>query len=89
MNIETAKSFFLWCTIINYGVLLLWSGVFLFAHDWHYGLTAYWFRSVSGEQYDRIMLFGIAFYKISIILFNLVPYAALCIVKSRLTRSNE
>lgn len=80
MNIEIAKSFFLWCTIINYGVLLLWSGVFLFAHDWHYRLTTRWFRKLSVEQYDNVIFVGIAFFKISIILFSLVPYVALCII---------
>ena len=80
MNIETAKSFFLWCTIINYCVLLIWCGVFLFAHDLHYGLAKRFFRNASVEQYDGVNFFGIAFYKLSIILFNLVPYAALCII---------
>ena len=82
MNIETVKRFFLWCTVINYGLLLLWSAVFLLAHDWHYGLTTFWFRSVSTEQYDRVMFAGIAFYKILVILFNLVPFLALSIVKT-------
>ena len=83
LNIETARRIFLWCTVINYSVLLLWSAVFLFAHDWHYGLTTYWFRGVSAAQYDLVMFGGIAFFKILVILFNLVPYLALSIVKPR------
>lgn len=79
MNIETAKSFFLWCTILNYGVLLVWSLVFIFAHDWHYRLTTRWFRKFSIEHYDLVILAGIAFFKITILLFSLVPYLALCI----------
>ena len=80
MSIELLKSFFLWCTIINYGVLLLWCAVFLFAHDWHYGIAKRFFRNTSVEQYDTVNFFGIAFFKIAIILFNLVPYVGLCIV---------
>jgi hypothetical protein len=80
MNIETAKSFFLWCTIINYTVLLVWFLVFRSAHDWHYRLTTRWFHKLPVEQYDMVHLIGIAFFKIAIILFSLVPYIALCII---------
>ena len=34
MNIEIARSFLLWCTVINYGILLVWFLVLTFAHDW-------------------------------------------------------
>lgn len=80
MNYETAQSFFFWCTIINYGVLLLWSLVFFVGHDLHYRLTNRLFRSLTVEQYDLVNLGGIAIYKIAVLVFNLVPYAALCIV---------
>ena len=79
MNIETVSSFFLWCTLLNYGVLILWTLVFCFAHDWHYRLTNRFF-TVSVEQYDLVSLGGVAIYKIAIILLNLVPFIALCIV---------
>ena len=39
MNIETMTAFFLWYTVINYAILLLWVGVFAAAHDWHCRLT--------------------------------------------------
>lgn len=81
MNIEIARSFFMWCTVIDYGILLLWCVVFLFAHDWHYGIAKRWFRKLTAEEYDRVNFAGIAFFKISIILFNLAPYLALCIIK--------
>lgn len=79
MNIETARSFFLWCTVINYGVLLLWVLIFFFAHDWHYRLTS-WVFHWSVETYDRVNFAGVAIFKIAIILFNLVPYLALWLV---------
>ena len=31
MNIEFTRSFLLWCTVINYGILLLWFLVFAIA----------------------------------------------------------
>jgi hypothetical protein len=33
MDIAMARSFFLWCTVINYGVLLLCALLFMFALD--------------------------------------------------------
>mgnify|MGYP001315098749 CR=1 FL=1 len=80
MNVEILRSFFLWCALINYGVLLLWCVVFLFAHDWHYRLATGWFRKLSEEEYDHANFIGLTFFKIFIILFNLVPYLALCII---------
>jgi hypothetical protein len=82
MDIRTLRSFFGWCTVIDYGVLLLWTLVFWLAHDWHYGLTNRFF-AVSVETYDLINLCGISFFKIAIILLNLVPYFALLIAAGR------
>ncbi len=79
MNIEIARSFFLWCTVINYGLLLLWFLVFTLAHNWHFRLSSKWFR-MSVEQYDLVNFGGIAIFKIVVILFNLVPYLAFCII---------
>ncbi len=79
MNIEMARGFFLWCTVINYGVLLLWAVVFLVAHEtlrWWYGK---WAR-LSADQFDIFNLAGIALYKLGILLFNLVPCVALYII---------
>lgn len=80
MSIETLKSFFLWCTIINYGVLFVWSLVFIYAHDWHYGLTTRWFRKLSIAEYDHVIFAAIAFFKVAIIIFSLAPYVALYII---------
>lgn len=69
----------LWCAVINYTVLLVWFVFFRFAHDWIYRLHGRWFR-LSTEQFDSIHYGGMAVYKIGILLFNVVPYAALLII---------
>ena len=79
MNIAMARAFLLWCTVINYGVLLVWWLFFLLAHDWMYGLHGLWFH-LPVEQFDALHYAGMALYKIGILLFNLVPYLALRIV---------
>ena len=80
MNIEITRDVLLWCTVINYGVLLLWFLIFIFAHDWMHRLHGRWFQ-LTVEQFDAIHYTGMAIYKIGIILFNLVPYLALLIVQ--------
>jgi hypothetical protein len=79
MTIDMVRDVLLWCTVLNYGILLLWFLVFSLAHDWMYRFHGRWFR-VSPEQFDGIHYAGIAFYKVGIFLFNLIPYAALRIV---------
>ena len=43
------------------------------------GSVSKWFRLPS-EQFDAINFAGIVFFKVGVILFNLVPYVALRIV---------
>ncbi len=78
MSIEITRNFLLWCTVINYGILLVWFLVFVFAHDWilRHGR---WFR-LSSDQFDAIHYAGMSIFKIGIILFNLVPFIVLCII---------
>ena len=80
MTIDVARSSLLWCTIINYGVLLVWFLVFVFAHDGIERVHGRWFR-LSREQFDALHYGGMSIYKLGIILFNLVPLAVLCILR--------
>jgi len=80
MSIETARGFFLWCSVINYGVLLLWALFAMFWRDGLHDLWGRWFR-LSREQFDMLNIGGITVYKIGIILFNLVPCIALYLVR--------
>lgn len=79
MSIEVTRSFLLWCTVINYGVLLVWFLLFVFAHDWIQRIHGRWFR-LSSDQFDALHYAGMAIFKIGIILFNLVPFVVLFIV---------
>jgi Family of unknown function (DUF6868) len=79
MNIEMARSFFLWCTVINYGLLLVWALPWMFAHDWVLRWWGRWVR-VSAEQFDVLNIAGITLYKMGVLLFNLVPCIVLYII---------
>lgn len=79
MTISELKSFLLWCTVINYGVLFIWFGAFAFAHGSIYRMHTRWFR-LSVEKFDELNYLGVAVYKIGVLLFNLVPLIALSII---------
>jgi hypothetical protein len=78
MNVETLRAALLWCTVINYAMLVLWGALVLLAPgfvQWH----GRWFR-LSAEQFYAVNYGGMLLYKLGILLFNLVPYIALQIV---------
>jgi hypothetical protein len=79
MSIAMVRDLLLWCSLINYGLLILWFVLFLLPHDWLYRLWGKWFH-LRTEQFDAISFAGIIVFKIGILLFNVVPYIALRIV---------
>ena len=83
MMFQFARDFLLWCAIFNYVVLLAWFAAFVFAHHWMRKLHGRWFH-FSDERFDSIHYTGMAVYKIGILLFNVAPYLALCVLGSRI-----
>lgn len=71
--------FLLWSLIVNYAILLAWFLVFVFARSWIYRLHGRWFH-LSSAAFDTIHYSGMAIYKIGILLFNLAPFLALCLM---------
>jgi len=78
MSVEMMRTTLLWCTALNYGMLVLWFVIYLTAREQLYALWRSWYR-LSNEQFDILNFAGMAFYKIGIFLFNLAPYVALCL----------
>jgi hypothetical protein len=79
MSLAIVRNALLWCTIMNYALLVAWFLLYLFPHEWMYGIWRKWFH-LSNEQFDALNFAGMTLYKLGIILFNLVPYLALLIV---------
>ncbi|MFT7460961.1 MAG: hypothetical protein ACI909_003652 [Planctomycetota bacterium] len=79
MTVEILRGALAWSAVINYVLLLIWFLIFLFAHDWMYGLHSKWF-SLSVDKFDAIHYTTMAFFKLSIFLLYLAPYLALRIV---------
>jgi uncharacterized membrane protein len=80
VNLNVLHDFFLWCTVINFGILLLWFVAFAIARDGLQRIHGRWFR-LTDAQFDTLHYAGISLFKIGIILFNLVPFIALTIVR--------
>jgi len=79
MTFELTRDIFGWCALINIGFLLWWGLAILLFHDFIYRMHSKWFK-MPVEDFDRIHYIGLAFYKIIVIVFALVPYLAMRIV---------
>ena len=79
MTTHEIKNVLLWCVGLNYAFLIVWAGVFVFAHDWVYRLHGRWFK-LRVETFDAIHYGGLVVFKLGIFLFNLVPLVALWLV---------
>ena len=79
MTLTDLREILGWCALINMGLLAWWLLFIILAHDWTWRFHSRWF-SLTRERFDAIHYQGMALYKISIFLFNLVPWLALHIV---------
>jgi len=86
VNIDHWRGFFGWCTMINLGLYLISAIPLLFMIQWaselHAGLLHVDAESVRKEYFSYL-----ANYKLLLIVFNLVPYAALRIMCRRQSES--
>lgn len=79
MDLILLQSFLFWCSVINMSILLIWFVMFIVAHEFLYNLHSKWFK-VSYETFNSIHYGAMAFWKLSVFLFNLVPYIVLEII---------
>ena len=79
MDIQTLTTFFMWCAIMNGGLLVLWTVFFLFAPNLVYRTQSKWIP-ISRETFDVVMYSFLGAFKIVFLVFNVVPYLALLIV---------
>lgn len=76
MQIEILRDLLAWCALTNIVLYLWWVLIFIYAHDWMFRFHSRWFN-LTQDRFDSIHYAGIAFYKILIIFFNLIPYVVL------------
>lgn len=78
MDINIVRAFFMWCTIINGGMLIISSLIMMCAGDRVFHLHSKWFP-MSREAFNVSIYSMLGFFKIVVFTFNLVPYLALAI----------
>jgi len=82
MDIVMLNKFFMWCTILNLGLLVL---SFLmvasgFGIDFVYRIHSKWFP-MPRDTFNTVLYLLIGVYQIFIFVFNLVPWITLVIIK--------
>ena len=79
MDICSLTTFFMWLTIINGGILILWGVFCMFAADLVYRTQTKWFP-IPRETFNVVIYSFLGILKIFVIMFNVVPYIALLII---------
>lgn len=79
MDIEMLTQFFMWCTIINAGLLVFSFLIVAFAGDFVYKIHSKWFP-MPRETFNVILYSFMGAYKLIVYVFNMVPWVALVII---------
>ena len=80
MDIAIMMEFFKYCSIINISILMV-SSLMIMTSDFVYNIhTKLGFWEGSKEAHKQLMYSWAGNYKIIIIVFNVVPYFALCMM---------
>lgn len=79
MDIQTLTSFFMWCTIINTGILFFLALIYMLVPNLAYRLQSK-FIPISRETFDLVFYSFIGLFKVLVLVFNLVPWIALLII---------
>ena len=79
MDIQTVRAVFMWCTIINGGLLIFSFVICAAAGDWIYRTHSKFFP-IPRESFNLAIYYFLGFFKIFVFACNLVPYLALLIV---------
>jgi len=79
MTIQTLQEFFMWCSIINIGLLWLSFALCIKCGDWAYKIHSRWFN-ISKPAFDITIYAFLGFYKLLVIVFCIIPWIALSII---------
>ncbi len=79
MNIEILSAFFMWCTVINGSLLMLWTVMSIAAPDIIYRMQSRFFP-IPREAFNVVFYCFIGLFKIVFLVLNLVPWIALLII---------
>lgn len=79
MTAQMLQTFFMWCSIINIGLLLISFVIIVTAKDRAYKLHSRWFN-LSKENFDLVLYCFLGFYKVLVFVFCIIPWIVLSII---------
>ena len=79
MDLQTLTTFFMWCTIMNGALLVLWTIMLILAPNLVYRIHSKLFP-IPRETFDVVIYSFLGLFKIVFLVFNVVPYVALLII---------
>jgi hypothetical protein len=79
MTIQMLQAFFMWCSIINFGLLFICFVIITQAREWAYKMHSRWFN-ISKESFDLALYCFLGFYKLLVFVFCIIPWIALSII---------
>ena len=79
MDVAAVRGFFMWCTVINGGMLVFSSVMCILAGNWVYQVQRKWFP-ISREAFNIVIYCFLGLFKIFFLTLSLVPYIALVII---------
>jgi len=80
VNIQTITTFFMWCTVIDGAILILWTLMFALIPDLIYRIQSRFFP-IHRETFNAVMYGFLGLFKLLFLVFNLVPYLALLLIQ--------
>ena len=80
MSIETIIEFFKWCSIVNISIIIFSAIIFLLFPNFSYNNNKKLFPGNKNE-FKKTIYFILLCYKMMVIIFNVVPYFVLLILK--------
>ncbi len=79
MDMQVLTDFFMWCSIINGSIFLIWIIVYGLAPNLVYKIQGLWFLG-SRETFNTLMYALLGLFKLFFLIFNLTPYLALLLM---------
>lgn len=76
MDLQTLTAFFMWCTVVDGALFLLWTAFIVGAPDLTYRIQSR-FVHIERARYDELIYAFLGLFKIGLIFFNLTPWIAL------------
>lgn len=76
MDLQILSRFFMWCTLINAGLLILSFLFWFLAADLMFKLCGHWFQ-FPRESFSLLYLSLLGLFKLLIVIFNAVPWLVL------------